>query len=84
MFTNGYMFLQSFYTLKIAAASETKKNVQPHQSGVKSTLFFILTLRLIRSKAFVGIVSSWIVEYVQHPQNFKYKQPIIIRSKFDH
>ena len=32
MFTNGYMFLLSFYTLKIAAALKIK-NMQPHIRG---------------------------------------------------
>ena len=40
MFTNGYMFLVSFYNLKIAAAVHRRKNVQPHQSGVKSNMSY--------------------------------------------
>ena len=55
---------------KNSSCFRDEKNVQPHQSGVKSTLFFILTVRLIRSTAFVGIISSWIVEHAQHPLRF--------------
>ena len=51
MFTNGYMFLLSFYTLKIAAAVHRRKNVQPHQSGVKSDMsyfkFYVIQVSII-------------------------------------
>ena len=44
MFTNGYMFLLSFYTLKIAAALKIK-NMQPHIRGKNFVIAFGFTFR---------------------------------------
>ena len=44
MFTNGYMFLLSFYTLKIAAALKIK-NMQPHIRGKIFVNAFRFTFR---------------------------------------
>ena len=44
MFTNGYMCLLSFYTLKIAAALKIK-NMQPHIRGKNFVIAFGFTFR---------------------------------------
>ena len=60
MFTNGYMFLLSFYTLKIAAAVHRRKNVQHHQSGVKSDMSYfksnIIQVSMIENNQYLNIV----------------------------
>ena len=59
MFTNGYMFLLSFYTLKIAAALEIK-NMQPHIRGKNLVIAFGFTFRKSSCKSSMCNWKFWI------------------------